>query len=70
MEKQAQQVQWQNGVQSSCCGSDCEFVFFAISVFAFDEVKASPLSAQGIMLSANTRKAMRNANNFIGCKGK
>ena len=63
-EKPAQQVQWQNGEQSSCCGSPFCWVDLTNSDFILSFAEA-PLSAHGTMLNANTRKAIMNANNLI-----
>jgi len=70
IENPAQQVQWQNGEQSSCCGLSFCGADLINSVFVLPSFEAVPLSAQGIMLSDNTKKAMRKAKNFIRCKGK
>ena len=63
-----QHVQWQNGEQSSWCGSFCWWADFFTTVVAL--LSLVPLSAQGIMLSAKTSIAIMKAKNFIECKCK
>lgn len=70
IEKPAQHVQWQNGEQSSCCGSSFCWLGFVSAVFDLLSFADTPLSAQGIALSAKKRKAIIKAINFIGCKYK
>ncbi len=69
MEKPAQQLHVQKGEQSSCCVSPFWVFDFANSVFALLSFAATPISAQGITLSAKTRKAIMKARIFTGCKG-
>ena len=69
MENPAQQLQVQKGEQSSCCVSPFCVLDFANSVFALPSFAAMPISAQGITLSAKTRKANMKARIFTGCKG-
>ena len=68
MENPAQQVQWQNGEQSSFCASlfwvDDLSTVLTVSLFK------ALVSAQGKKLCVKTIKAMRKAKIFIGCKGK
>lgn len=70
MEKPAQQLHVQKGEQSSCCVSPFWVFDFANSVSALASFAAMPISAQGITLSAKTRKAIMKAKNFIGSKYK
>ncbi len=70
IENPAQQVQWQNGEQSSCCGLSFCCADLVNSVCALLSFAVLPVSAQGIALSAKTRKAIMRATIFIGCKGR
>lgn len=70
IENPAQQVQWQNGEQSSGCCWSLGLLVLDNSVFPIPSFAATPISAQGITLSAKTRKAIMKDRNFIGCKTK
>ena len=65
MENPAQQVQWQNGEQSSACPLSFWQGAFVISVLNFSGAMANTLSAQGMQLSANTIIPMMKPEIFM-----
>ena len=66
----AQQVQLQNGEQSSgCCDPSWRFASVT-TVFTFPSFIKVPVSAQGITPNVKIRKAIMNVIDFIECKYK
>ncbi len=63
----AQQEQWQKGEQASESSWSCWSVVLDIADFTLPS-SIAPASAQGITLSANTRKAIMKAIIFMRCK--
>ena len=66
----AKQLHWQKGEQSSCWGWSFFCGVLVSSLFILPSPANAAASAQGMMLNANTRKAIIDANILTGDKGK